>query len=335
MDGPALASCSVVLMTAVDAVVVGAGVVGLTTAISLAEAGLATRVVTAALPSETTSAAAGAIWGPVRCGPPERCYGWARTGLDVLSALADEPSSGVRQVSGREVCASPTSPPAWISLLPDVRVLGAGELPEGFASGWAYTAPAVNMPVYLEYLMRRYQGLGGAVSAGAVTSLASVAAPVLVNCTGIGARLLVPDPSVVPVRGQVVVAANPGISEFYIDHGNGGADYVYLFPHGDVVLLGGTADEGASDLAPRPEVSERILRDCAAVFPSLRGARVITERVGLRPVRPSVRLEAEPLPDGRVLWHNYGHGGAGVTLSWGCAAELTSGVLAGSPGSAR
>jgi D-amino-acid oxidase len=216
-----------------------------------------------------------------------------------------------------------------------VRVLGAGDLPEGFASGWAYTAPAVNMPVYLEYLLRRYQGLGGTVSAGAVTSLASVAAPVLVNCTGVGARFLVPDPSVVPVRGQVVVAANPGITEFYIDHGNGGADYVYLFPHGDVVLLGGTADEDASDLAPRPEVSERILRDCAAVFPSLRGARVITERVGLRPVRPSVRLEAESLPDGRVLWHNYGHGGAGVTLSWGCAAELTSGVLASSSGDAR
>jgi D-amino-acid oxidase len=55
---------------------------------------------------------------------------------------------------------------------------------------------------------------------------------------------------------------------------------------------------------------------------------VITERVGLRPVRPSVRLEAEPLSAGRVLWHNYGHGGAGVTLSWGCAAELTAAVLA-------
>ena len=66
------------LMTDADAVVVGAGVVGLTTAISLAEAGLATRVVTAAPPSATTSVAAGAIWGPVRCGPPELCHAWAR-----------------------------------------------------------------------------------------------------------------------------------------------------------------------------------------------------------------------------------------------------------------
>jgi D-amino-acid oxidase len=312
----------------VDAVVVGAGVVGLTTAISLAEAGLVTRIVTQAPPAATTSIAAGAVWGPVRCGPSERCHAWARTGLDVLSALAGVPAAGVHQLSGREVCAVPTAPPAWTSLLPDLRVLGEDELPAGFVAGWAYTAPAVHMPVYLDYLLRRYESLGGSVSAETVTSLASVTAPVVVNCTGIGARSLVPDRSVVPVRGQVVVAENPGIAEFYLDHGENGADYVYVFPHGDVVILGGTAYEGASDTAPRPEVSARILRDCTAVFPALRAARVITERVGLRPVRPSVRLEPESLPGGRVLWHNYGHGGAGVTLSWGCAAELTSALLA-------
>ena len=317
-------------VTEVDVVVVGAGVVGLTTAISLAEAGLATRVVTAAPPAATTSAAAGAIWGPVRCGPPERCRAWAKTGLDVLAALAGEPAAGVHPLSGREVCAAPTAPPAWTDLLPDLRLLGPGELPAGFAAGWRYTAPAVNMPVHLEYLRRRYEGAGGRVSAETVTSLASFGAPAVVNCTGIGARALVPDESVIPVRGQVVVVENPGITEFYIDHGNDGADYVYVFPHDDVVILGGTAYEGASDLAPRPDVAERIMRDCAAAFPALRGARVVAERVGLRPVRPSVRLEAEDLPGGRVLWHNYGHGGAGVTLSWGCAAELTSAILAGS-----
>lgn len=318
-------------MTDVDAVVVGAGVIGLTTAISLAEAGLRTRVVTAQAPSATTSVSAGAIWGPVRCGPTDRCYPWALTGLGVLSALAGEPGAGVHQVSGREVCSTVTSPPAWTDMLGEMRVLGPGDLPDGFVSGWQYTAPAVNMPVYLDYLVRRYTGRGGTVLAQTVTSLRSVPAPVVVNCTGIGARSLLPDEALVPVRGQVVVVENPGLSEFYLDHGDGGSEYVYLFPHGDVAVLGGTAHEGADDLAPRPDVAARILRDIAAVFPSLRGARVVAERVGLRPVRPEVRLEAEALPGGRVLWHNYGHGGAGVTLSWGCAAELTAGILAGSP----
>jgi D-amino-acid oxidase len=314
-------------VTDVDAVVVGAGVVGLTTAISLAEAGLSTRVVTAEPPPAATSAAAGAICGPVRCGPAERCVTWARTALEVLSGLAGDPDSGVHFVSGREVAAHHATPPDWLALLPGTRLLGAGDLPPGFVSGWAYTAPAMNMPVYLAYLLGRYTALGGVVAVERVASLASVAAPVVVNCTGIGARDLVPDASLVPVRGQVVIVANPGISEFYLDHGDDGADYLYLFPHGDVAVLGGTAYEGASDMAPRPEVTARILRECAAVFPSLRDAKIITERVGLRPVRPAVRLAAERLPGGRVLWHNYGHGGAGVTLSWGCAAEVTAGVL--------
>ncbi len=74
-------------------------------------------------------------------------------------------------------------------------------------------------------------------------------------------------------------------------------------------------------------MAERILRDCATVDPRVLGAPVLEHRVGLRPYRPEVRLEAEPLADGRVLWHNYGHGGGGVTLSWGCALEIAAAVL--------
>jgi D-amino-acid oxidase len=315
-------------MSSADAVVVGAGVAGLTTAISLTEAGLSTRIVTAAPPRETTSVAAGAIWGPVRCGPPDRTYEWARTGLAVLSELTDEPAAAIRQVSGIEVAAGPATPPEWLNLVPDLRLLADDELPDGFSSGWHYTAPVVTMPLYLDYLRSRYESRGGTIEVAPVTSLASVDARVVVNCSGIGARDLVPDPAVYPVRGQVVVVENPGIDEFYIDHTLHGDDYVYMFPHGDTVLLGGTAQQGDWDLLPREDVAGRILRDCTAVQPRLRGARIVAERVGLRPCRPEVRLESEPLPGGRTLWHNYGHGGAGVTLTWGCAREITEAVLA-------
>ncbi|MBO0803347.1 MAG: FAD-binding oxidoreductase [Nocardiopsaceae bacterium] len=347
-------------MTHADAVVVGAGVAGLTTAISLAEAGLSTRIVTAGLGEDTTSVAAGAIWGPVRCGPPERTHAWSATGLKVLSSLAaDEPApgvrgcppestgvplrmqSGVRQVSGCQVSASPDSPEGWLDLVGGVRLLGPSELPAGMASGWRYTAPVVTMPTYLEYLRARYEAAGGTIEVAEVADLSSLPEPVVVNCTGIGARDLVPDPSVYPVRGQVVVVENPGIDEFYINHTMDGSHYVYIFPHKEVVLLGGTAEEGAWDLSPRPDVAERIVADCARVHPLLRDARVVAHRVGLRPCRTAsgssgsgllrheyeVRLEPEPLGDGRVLWHNYGHGGGGVTLSWGCAAEITEAIL--------
>jgi len=64
---------------------------------------------------------------------------------------------------------------------------------------------------------------------------------------------------------------------------------------------------------------------CAAIDPRLRGATILGHRVGLRPYRREVRLESEPFGDG-VLWHNYGHGGAGISLSWGCAAAIAAGI---------
>ncbi len=313
-----------------DALVIGSGVIGLTTAISLAEAGLDTTIRTAGTGSETTSFAAGAVWGPVRCGPADRTVGWARTGLEVMTELADQPGTGIRLVSGREVSKTPADPESWMSLLPGGTK--PAELPAGYGFGWWYTAPLATMPVYLQYLAARFRDAGGVIETGTVTDLRALDdAPLIVNCTGTGARDLVPDEQVVPVRGQVVIVANPGIDEFYIDHNEDSSDYVYFFPHPDTVVLGGTAEEGAWDLPPRPEVTERIRRDCAAINPALGDAEVIAHRVGLRPVRPEVRLESEELPDGRVLWHNYGHGGGGVTLAWGCARELVSSHLAGQP----
>ena len=74
------------------------------------------------------------------------------------------------------------------------------------------------------------------------------------------------------------------------------------------------------EVPPDPATAARILAACIAVRPELRAAKVLKHRVGLRPVRPTVRLEAEQA-DGVTIVHNYGHGGAGVTLSWGCAHD--------------
>src|SRR5512146_852163 len=133
----------------VDAIVVGAGVVGLTTAISLAEAGLVTRVLAADPPERTTSYVAGAIWGPSRTSTAGPTLQWARVGLEVLSELAADPRAAIRQVSGVMVQAAPEPTPDWLAMLPDQRPLTAAELPPGFACGWRYTAPIVAMPAYL------------------------------------------------------------------------------------------------------------------------------------------------------------------------------------------
>jgi D-amino-acid oxidase len=217
-----------------------------------------------------------------------------------------------------------------MGLLADLRPCEPPELPGGFSAGWHYRAPLATMPVYLEYLRDRFERGGGTLEIAAISSLAELAglAPVVVNCSGTGAHDLVPDPAVVPVRGQVVIAANPGIEEFAIDRDPEPPWITYMFPHGDTILLGGTNDEGNWDQKPQEPIAERIMAACAEIDGRLHGVEILGHRVGLRPCRPEVRLESEPL-DGGVLWHNYGHGGAGISLSWGCAAELTESVCGG------
>ncbi len=189
------------------------------------------------------------------------------------------------------------------------------------------------MPVYLDYLAGRLRRAGGQLTAAPLDSLAQAVrqstAPVIVNCTGAQARDFVPDPSVSAVRGQVVIAENPGLTEFFIGGGDETHELSYVFPHRDRVVLGGTELPGDWSLDPRPAAAQRILADCTAVDPRLGTARILGHRVGLRPVRPQVRLEAEAAGggDGRLVVHNYGHGGGGVTLSWGCAREAARLVM--------
>ena len=311
--------------------VIGAGVCGLTTAICLAEAGLDVTIRAARPPLETTSAAAGAIWGPhlvEQGGPVAR---WAAATLAVLNELAGQPGTGVRTGYGVEAWRRPAGPPDWTGLLDGARPCAAAELPAGFVAGWRYAAPVVTMPAYLGYLRERFAAGGGELQIAAVGSLAEAAgaAPIVVNCTGVYARELVPDDEVRPVRGQAVIVANPGLDEFFIGAADDTAELTYLFPHGDTVLLGGTEQHGDWNLDPDPETARQILARCTAVEPRLAGAEVLDHRVGLRPVRPKVRLDAQRPAPGCLLVHNYGHGGAGVTLSWGCAQDIVGMIATG------
>ena len=88
-----------------------------------------------------------------------------------------------------------------------------------------------------------------------------------------------------------------------------------------MTVLGGTAQKGDWTMEIREEDEEDILRKCELLWPELDRSKVVGRAVGLRPSRPEVRLEKEHL-QGKDIIHNYGHGGAGVTLSWGCADEV-------------
>ncbi|MFI0909321.1 FAD-dependent oxidoreductase [Streptomyces abikoensis] len=318
-----------------DVIVIGAGVIGLTSAVVLAERGRRVEVWTRSPSAETTSAVAGGLWWPYRIEPRDRAGDWALASLAVMTGLAGRPErTGVRLAEGTHAGQAPGELGAWAARVPGLRAAGAGELPRGYDRGVRVRLPLLDMTTHLDYLTRRLRAAGGTVAVRPVDSLAQAArsAPVVVNCTGLGARDLVPDPSVHPVRGQLVVVENPGIDEWFTAAADDdGADTVYVFPQPYGAVLGGTAQEHAWDRDPSPRTARAIISRCSRVFPRLARARVLGHRVGLRPARPRVRLEAEPLPGGGRLVHNYGHGGAGITVSWGCALAAADLVETATP----
>ena len=278
-----------------DAVVVGAGVVGLTCAAALREAGLEVEVVAREEP--TVSEVAGGLWLPYSTGEDERTMTWARATYEWLEAR------GVELVDYVHI---EREAPHWLGALPAGRVREVAPVP-GRGRSWIARVPLVRMPEHLAALREA----AGPVRREEVRDLQTLA-PLVVNCTGMGAG----DPGVTPVRGQVVhVRPVPDVPCVCDED-----ELTYVLPRGDVIVCGGTHQPGDTDTTPRDDETRDILERCARLVPALAGAEVLAVKVGLRPVRRGgVRLERE----GNVI-HCYGHGGAGVTLSWGCAQEVAA-----------
>ena len=311
----------------VNVTVIGAGVSGLTTAVVLAEAGVRVHVIAEDLPGRT-SLAAGAMWGPYLVEPKDKVDEWSQYSLEVFRALADDPSTGVRITPGIEASRYADAPPEWATILPGFEPCGPGTLPPGFRTGYRFEVPLIDMPVYLAYLQTRLLATGATITQDTVTDLDDPAlSSVVVNCSGLGARQLAADSDLRPIRGQHVIVTNPGLTEFFSEDTGTSPDLLCIYPHGDTVALGGTAIDGRGDLAPDPAAAEAILRRCTAVEPRLANSRILSHRIGTRPTRAAVRVEAEYRPAGRTILHNYGHGGAGVTLSWGCARDIDNWLL--------
>lgn len=305
---------------------VGCGVIGLTTGIRLLESGRDATIIARDLPPATTSNVAAAVWFPYHVLPFDRVLDWSLTSLDVYYALAADPVTGISLMTFIDLFDEAVGDPWWCKAVRYFRRPSPDELPAGYADGHVAEVPLIETPVFVAWLVERFRALGGRIEQREVIDLRRLAVErgLVVNCSGLGARRLAGDDSVYPVRGQIIrVSRPPGVDRVLFDE-HGHLAFAYVIPRRTEVILGGTAGEGDWNTAVDPATAGEIMDKCVQLAPELAGARVIEHLVGLRPGRPSVRLEVERLNDSSAIVHNYGHGGAGFTLAWGCAEEAVA-----------
>src|SRR6266436_1892931 len=191
-----------------------------------------------------------------------------------------------------------------------------------FSSGFALRVPLMDTTIYLDYLASRFQKAGGAINTNVRFEKLEDVDPkfdLVVNCAGIGARELVDDADLEPHRGQVAIV--PRIDDINCAIVCDDAPLMYVIPRTNDCVFGGT-NKISDNLGADPATTTAIVDECSRVL-KIDNPRVLNERVGLRPFRKSgVRLERGKLSDGRAVIHNYGHGGSGFTLSWGCAGKV-------------
>ena len=294
---------------------------GLSCAVRLLEAGHEVEVISDRFSPDTVSDIAAAIWYPFLTAPADRADGWSIATYAELERLSErEPQSGVRMRDGREYLRQAVDPPEWSEDIAAFRILDDSEIPEGYVFGWQFRAPVIELQLYMPWLRSRVEALGGSFVQSFVEDLSEVSGEVVVNCVGLGARELCGDEEVRPVRGQVIfIDQDPGIGHFDQQP----ETLTYTIPRSDVTVLGGTAQVDDWGMDIRAEDDKLILSKVEALWPELDRSRIIGGAVGLRPSRSEVRLDVEYIGERKVV-HNYGHGGAGVTLSWGCAEEVAN-----------
>src|ERR1043165_4148102 len=334
-----------------EIIVIGCGVSGLTSGLRLLEEGLRlekgfrVKILTEETPdketSRITSRAAAAVWYPYSVNPSENVVRWAGITYRELENIASGGCDSVSFVPFVQVYTTRAEFEKKVRALWWVPFFKrfehpAKELPQEYEYGYEAEVPLMDTSRYLKYLMDRFTDQGGQIEYRKINDLNDMVAltekhPLVINCTGVWARDLCESGAgqkkFTAKRGQVVcIRKRSDIKRCLVHIGEDkrGEVLTYIIPRRDDCLLGGTSEPGNWNLKPNGEVEKSILERCKALEPSLRNlkeADIIGSKVGLRPARERVRLEAEVIGRGRVI-HNYGHGGDGFTLSWGCAEDV-------------
>ena len=300
--------------------IVGAGVSGLTCAVVFAERGYRTAIFAEESGQQTTSAVAAAIWYPYDAEPADKVIAWSMQSYEAFRELKHDSSSGVSMIELQNYSRTgEIEIPAWAHSL-GARALPTS-IPSPFTSGFTMSVPLIDTTIYLDYLANRFVAGGGEIHSGIHFNKLEDVDPefdLVINCAGIGAKSLADDRDVEPHRGQVAIVPKLDLAHAVVCDDT---PLTYAIPRANDCVFGGTNDV-SNDRVVDPATTAQIVAECSRVL-GIPTPKLLAARVGLRPFRKTgVRVERAALQDERAVIHNYGHGGSGVTLSWGCADEV-------------
>jgi len=312
-------------MRRAEVAVVGAGINGLACAVTLLEAGYTVAIYTHDLISTTASSMAPAVWMQYKALPWESVCKWLNHSLDVYRILEKDPDSGVARLLYKEFYPNHTKCSCWLD---DVnhpcKSISEELLPSPYKSGYESTLHRIDSSILLPYLLNKFLALGGKLNYQYITNFSSNELPhrIIINCTGAQGAEMSDDFEAYPIRGQFIITEKiKGLDTLYLgflDEEN----YVGIVPRLNDCWLGGTANVNSWDARIDQQTTNSILQKAAELVPEIAQARILDVKVGFRSGRSAVRLGKEHLPEDRILIHNYGHGGSGFSLAFGCAQEI-------------
>ncbi|CAH2087221.1 unnamed protein product [Euphydryas editha] len=190
-----------------------------------------------------------------------------------------------------------------------------------YTFGRTFTSFVVYPPTILKKMYQQFKNANGITIQSYINSLRDLKLDdynVIINCMGLGAREVVPDAKVIPIRGQITRISAPWINQVVVDEDTG---HYFIIPNIHNCVLGGTHQKNNFCTEIDDNDKEFILNECMELIPGIKHAKLISHWVGLRPGRDKIRLVSEE-KDGKFYIHNYGHGGSGFTLFWGCASDV-------------
>lgn len=262
------------------AAVIGCGVIGLTTARMLQDHGFAVTIYAAALPPDTTSNVAAGLFGVTEIADTDQLTGPFMPQLQEAVRFAHryfQPfvgrDYGVDWLTFYMVGDEPQSQPPDFAVTPELYPLttyGPGEHP--FPTKYAASFPTMIAAthVFLPRLLDEFVLRGGTIVSrdfAARDELAGLSEPLLLNCTGLGAKALFGDDELVPIKGQLtLLRPQADIHYCYLD----GPKFLYMFPRSDGIILGGSHEEGVATTEPDPLVADRIFAGHRRIIEGMR-----------------------------------------------------------------